>query len=230
VRVLSWNVRALRDDRSRIVTVLRDLHPDVVCLQEAPRWLRSRTRLAALAREAGLLFVCGGRASTGPAVLVAMRVDVEWSAELRFPKHPQRHRRGLAAASVRTGDRRLAVASVHLGLDGRERLEHASRVRRHLDAWEPDGVVVAGDLNEAPGGPAWVQLCDGLVDVAARGGLDYPTYPADRPRSRIDAIFVSPALGAASVDPRRPGLAQATDHLPVVVDIDLDLRSSEAPT
>lgn len=221
MRVVSWNVRALRDDRSRIVTVLRDLHPDVVCLQEAPRWFRSRTQLAALARNSGLLYVCGGRAASGPALLVAMRVDVEQSAELRFPQHPRLHRRGLAAAVVRMGDRRIAVVSVHLGLDAPERVHHASQIRRRLDQWEPDGLVVAGDLNETSGRPAWVRLSDGLVDVAAAGGLDYATFPADRPRSRIDAIFVSPGIAAAAVDPRGAGLDRATDHLPVVVDIDV---------
>jgi endonuclease/exonuclease/phosphatase family metal-dependent hydrolase len=80
-------------------------------------------------------------------------------------------------------------------------------------------VVVAGDLNEPPGAPAWEQLSDGLVDVAVAGALAFPTYPAAAPRSRIDAIFASPGLAAQPMDPRRPGLSAATDHLPVAADL-----------
>jgi endonuclease/exonuclease/phosphatase family metal-dependent hydrolase len=222
MRVLTWNVRSLRDDRSRIVTTLRELRPDVVCLQEAPRWLRSRTRLAALARESGLLFVCGGRASAGTAVLVAMRVPVDRSTEVRFPPLRRLHRRGLAAVSVSTTGGTVAVGSVHLGLDGAQRLDHASRIRGLLGRGQPDGVVVAGDLNEGPGRPAWSLLSDGLVDVAAASGTDHATFPAQQPRVRIDAVFVSPGIPARAVDPVRVGLEEASDHLPVVVDLQVE--------
>ncbi|MFD0632519.1 endonuclease/exonuclease/phosphatase family protein [Catenulispora yoronensis] len=51
VRVLSYNVRSLRDDRAALARVVRGCEPDVVCVQESPgssagagrlgRWPRS---------------------------------------------------------------------------------------------------------------------------------------------------------------------------------------------
>lgn len=219
MRIMSWNVRSLRDDRSAVVRTVRQVGPDVLCLQEAPRFLRSRTQLAALARNAGLVFVCGGRASAGPALLVALRVDVEQVVEELLPRTPGLHRRGLAAAEVRLGSLHVAVGSVHLGLDAGERAEHAGRIRTRLAGLGAESTVVAGDLNETVGGPAWTRMSEGLVDVVGQSGGARPTYPSIEPRVRIDAVFVSPDLTGTSVAVSGPGLARATDHRPVVVDV-----------
>ncbi|MET0712639.1 MAG: endonuclease/exonuclease/phosphatase family protein, partial [Jiangellaceae bacterium] len=42
LRVVTYNVRSLRDDRDALVRVIRGLSADVVCMQEAPRRLRWR--------------------------------------------------------------------------------------------------------------------------------------------------------------------------------------------
>ena len=62
LRVLSYNVRGLRDDRQALAEVVRAADPDVVCVQEAPRFLRWRSTCAALARTSGLVVVGGGHA------------------------------------------------------------------------------------------------------------------------------------------------------------------------
>lgn len=216
---MSWNVRSLRDDRAAIVRTVRSVGPDVLCLQEAPRFLRSRSRLAGLARDCGLVFVCGGRAASGPALLVTQRVDTHRLLEVRFPRTPGLHLRGLAAADVSLGRLRLAVGSVHLGLDGEERVGHAARVRSALASLGQPLLAVAGDLNESPGGAAWQRLADGLVDVLDVAGQAAPTYPAARPRRRIDAVLLSPGIAAAPVPISGDDLARATDHLPIAVDL-----------
>ncbi len=91
----------------------------------------------------------------------------------------------------------------------------------------PGPYVVAGDLNEAPGGPAWRVLTAGLADGAAEVGVEgSATFPARGPRQRIDAVLAT----AAFVSVRVPGiedgvdpaeLATASDHLPVVADLRL---------
>ena len=72
LRVLSYNVRSLRDDADAVASVIRSCEPDVVCIQEAPRFLRWRSKCAALARTSGMFVVTGGRpagcdAADGPA-------------------------------------------------------------------------------------------------------------------------------------------------------------------
>ena len=49
IRLLSYNIRSMRDDRAALARVINRLEPDVVCVQEAPRfafWLRKRRWLA----------------------------------------------------------------------------------------------------------------------------------------------------------------------------------------
>ncbi len=122
LRILSWNVHGLRDDRDALTGIVRELDPDVMCVQEAPKFFRWRAKVAALARECGLLYVAGGGTTGGTALLVHLRVDVEGAAELALSRYrlgwPDR---GVAAAVVRKSGARLAVASLHLPLPERER-------------------------------------------------------------------------------------------------------------
>ena len=52
VRVLSYNVRSLRDDPAAVARVVRACAPDLVLVQEAPRFFRWRKPLGRLAAEA----------------------------------------------------------------------------------------------------------------------------------------------------------------------------------
>ncbi|RJK96880.1 endonuclease/exonuclease/phosphatase family protein [Vallicoccus soli] len=235
LRLLSWNVRSLRDDVGAVVEVLRDLRPDVVCLQEAPRFGRWRHALSELARRSELYVTCGGATTTGPALLTSLAVDVRGTYEARLSRTPRLrhrlHRRGLAAARLRLRGAEWLVASTHLGLDAGERARHAAEVAGRLAAWRGDGsaaVVLAGDLNEAPGGPVWSLLAGddavvpglGLRDAraAAPDGGDL-TFPARAPRRRIDAVLAGGARvdGCGVPEHLDPDLlARATDHRPVL--------------
>ena len=84
-RVLTYNVRSLRDDAAAVAAVVRACDPDVVFLQEAPRFCRWRSKLAKLARECGLLYVTGGRTTGGVALLANLRVDVTTCARACSP-------------------------------------------------------------------------------------------------------------------------------------------------
>ncbi len=214
-RVLTYNVRALRDDRAAVADVVRRCDPDVVCLQETPRFLRWRSRCAELARECGLLYVVGGRTTGGVALMAHLRVDVCAMSESRLSKRPRLHQRGLAAAVVEKSGGRLLVASSHLGLDGLERTLHAREVLDRMTPRSTPYAVVAGDLNEPPGGNAWKILRGGgMRDPAPQAG---PTFPAREPAKRIDAVLVSE--GVDVVDYRTvddAAVARASDHRPVL--------------
>jgi endonuclease/exonuclease/phosphatase family metal-dependent hydrolase len=216
LRVLTYNVRALRDDAAAVSRIIRECDPDVVCVQEAPRLLRWRSRCARLARESGLLYVGGGGTTGGAALLVSMRVDVDDVHEVLLSRRPRLHRRGVTRATLHRagGPDLVTVASVHLGLDADERQAHAREVVALLDD-APGPVVVAGDLNERPGRPAWTVLAEGgLSDLGPGNG---PTFPAVLPEKRIDAV-----LGGSDVEVlehrvvQTTETARASDHLPVL--------------
>lgn len=219
-RLLSYNVRSLRDDRAAVAAVVRSCDPDVVCVQESPRFFRWRQKIAGLARDCGLLYVTGGRTTGGVALLAHLRVDVRDAREGLLTKQRGLHQRGLAAAVVARDGARLLVASAHLGLEAAERARHAGEVLQLLGELDAAHVVVAGDLNEPPGGPAWRVLgAGGLRDPEPTAG---PTFPAAAPRKRIDAVLVSPGLRVVEyrvVDD--VAVARASDHRPVLAVVEV---------
>src|SRR5690606_38786677 len=149
LRVMTYNVRGLKDDEAAVVEVLRAATPDVVALQEPPRGPLGRRRLARLAERAGLEVLVGGGGARTTALLARPGLPVGTAYAMRLPARPLRTRRGLATADVAG----LRVVSVHLGLAARERSRQLVRILP-LVAAAPD-CVVAGDLNEPPGGPTW---------------------------------------------------------------------------
>ena len=191
---------------------LRELAPDVALLQEAPRLLGSWSANRRLARRAGLVKVVGGAAAAGNLLLVSSRTRVVEDYAVRMPRRPRLHRRGVVLAVVELAGARLAVAGTHLDLEAAARLDSAERVRGALPDRHP--LVLAADVNEEPGGPAWAALSAGLVDAAAALG---PTFPLRDPRRRLDVVLVDPRLEVRGVQVARPG--PVTDHLPVVVDL-----------
>ncbi len=220
LRLLSYNVRALKDDAAAVAAVVRACDPDVVCIQEAPRFFRWRTRCATLASDCGLFYVTGSRRTGGAVLMAHLRVDVGEAREGMLTKHRGLHQRGIAGALVTKGGVEVLVVSAHLGLDAAERVQHAGEVLDLLGQSESRHVVLAGDLNSRPGSEPWRVLhAGGLRDGGPDSG---PTFSATDPRKRIDAVLVSPDVGV--LDYRvvhEPGVERATDHLPVLAVLDL---------
>lgn len=209
VRVVTWNVRSLRDSSSGVAAVLRGLAPDVVLVQEAPRLLLWRWWCRRLGRRAGLRLVTGGRPAAGNLLLVSARVEVLTARSVRLPKRPGLHRRGAVVASLRVDGLALDVLGTHLDLDPAARLDSARRLRVLTTP-----TVVGADVNEEAGSPAWQALAEGLVDVGRDLG---PTFPLRAPRRRIDALLVHPSLDVVRAS--RPQVGPVTDHLPLVADL-----------
>jgi len=211
IRVLSYNIRALRDDADAVSAVMRVCAPDIVCVQEAPRFLRWRSKRAAIARKAGLVVATADRPA-GLMILVSMRTQVVSTSFRLLSKSPSLHQRAVCSAAVRVGGVRLDVASVHLSLDADERRRHLPELWSALPS-DHTSLVVAADVNEGPEGVVWGELASTLRD--AGGGN---TYSATSPHKRIDGIFVGSGLEVVecrAVDDV-PGVERASDHLPVL--------------
>ena len=221
LRVLSYNVHGLRDDRSALTGLIRELEPDVVVVQEAPRRFRWRHKCAALADDIGMVVAAGGLPALGNLILVTLRVSVHETWCLRYPLIPGRHLRGAAFARCSVKDARFTVSGSHLATDPIERPAQAAQWKSALVAVEGP-LVAAGDLNEGPGGPSWRLLeRSGYVD---HGSSRWRTFPADRPERRIDALLVR---GDVEVlhhgDPGVEAglLAEASDHRPVLAVLEI---------
>ncbi|MGQ0846074.1 MAG: endonuclease/exonuclease/phosphatase family protein [Sporichthyaceae bacterium] len=222
LRVVTWNVRSLRDDAGAVAATLRDLEPDVVCLQEAPRFLRWRSRCAELARESQLVMVGGGRNSGANVILSGLRAQVASVVDSHLSGSPKRHRRGVALAVLDLGGARILVAGTHLSLDAAERERQAREAVGRVAALGVEHAVLCGDFNDVPGSPTWRALSQTLRDAHAVAPVgDVLTFPAVAPARRIDGVFVSPSVRVlgAGVPVDLPNAAAASDHLPVVADL-----------
>ncbi|MFI6010369.1 endonuclease/exonuclease/phosphatase family protein [Streptomyces sp. NPDC051243] len=224
VRVLSYNIRSMRDDTHALARVISACDPDLVLLQEAPRFFRWRKKLARLARATNLVILTGGATAAGPAILCNLRATVERTEDVLLPLTPGLHRRGFATAVVRFGGARLGVLSCHLSLEKNERYEQGGMLLDRLAGLGTPHAVAGGDLNERPAGRTFRRIADGLQDcwATAPWGSEYTSTPTD-PHQRIDAIFATKGievlgcgvpvnqLGITGAD-----LRAATDHLPLL--------------
>lgn len=224
VRVLSYNVRSMRDDRAALARVIRACAPDVVCVQEAPRFFRWRKHAARLAMDSGLVVVTGGATASGPLILASLRARVERVEDVLLPRTPGLHQRGFATAVLRFGRARLAVVSCHLSINSAERYEQAGLLLDRLAVMDAPHAVAGGDINDNPGGRSFDRIAAEMQDswaVSPWGG-EHTSRPGD-PLQRIDAVFAGrdiEVLGCG-VPSGLPGvtdtdLRRATDHLPVL--------------
>lgn len=224
IRVLSYNIRSLRDDTDALARIIRACAPDLVLVQEAPRFFRWRKKLARLASATDLVVLGGGGTAAGPALLCSLRATVERAEDVLLPLTPGEHRRGFATAVVRIGGTRLGVLSCHLSLREDERHEQGGMLLDRLAGLGVDHVIAGGDLNDRPDGRTFGRLAKELQDcwATAPWGEEY-TWTPGNPFQRIDAIFASHGIEVlgCGVPLGLPGVTEAdmraaTDHFPVL--------------
>ncbi|GAA1321403.1 endonuclease/exonuclease/phosphatase family protein [Brachybacterium rhamnosum] len=234
LRILSWNLWELRGDLPAIIDTVEDLAPDVLLVQEAPRFVLPRARLGWLSRRLDRrVLVGGGARGRGLAVLGTDAVAAQvvrrgaHGVSQRVSDLNSTYPRGVAAVrlSVPEGDgRSVVVAATHLALQEDNRRAHAEHLAALVrGAGSP--VILGGDLNETADGTARTLLAPLCDDPADQGEW---TFPARRPQRRIDAVLASPGVrvrAARSVHATervsRERLAGASDHLPTLLDVTL---------
>lgn len=104
LRVVVLDIRRMR--LSHAARLVREHAADVACLTGAPRRWRWRSRCAALARLADMVFVTGGRTAGGALVLVPLRVSVLRTRDVLLAGGPTQ---GAALAVVEAGPTRVGV-------------------------------------------------------------------------------------------------------------------------
>ena len=222
LRVASYNLRGLKDDARAAAAVVRAVDPDVLLLQEVPRYPGSDYAISAFARRTGLLWSGRTRLVSGTGMMTSLRVRATDSQDRRLRVGLGENPRSWTVARVQAvGLEPVTVVSVHLSLKEDQRVDHVRTVLSELAA-APDlaggPLVVGGDVNEEADGRAWGVLSGALTEVSE----DRPTFPAQKPQRRVDATFARRHRTAVPGDPRLVAdapLEQATDHLPVWVDL-----------
>jgi endonuclease/exonuclease/phosphatase family metal-dependent hydrolase len=222
LRVLSYNVRGLRDDVDALVGVVTGSGAQLVFVQEAPKIFRWRARAAELARRCGLTVVTGGGEACGNLLLASLAVRVHAARSVFLPLTPGQQLRGAAIAHCSLAGAEFTAISTHLSLNPAERVRQVPLLLAEAPPAGPP-LIIAADFNEEPGGPVWEGFLSRLDDVAEVAGAgDAPTFPGWDPHRRIDGFFVDRAVkvsGYRVLD--SAAVRSASDHLPVYAELDL---------
>ena len=220
--VAAYNVHGFRAGVKAVAAALERFHPDLILLQESG----SRRALRRFARAMGMEVAADPRAFLRrrgkDAVLVRSPWRIVEHRQYRFPTIDRFYPRGALVARLDASGRRCWAVSAHLGLRRRERARHAREILRLLDALEGP-ILLGGDLNELPEGPA-VQVISELLWDAWLLGSDVAgeTFPSEEPTARIDYLFVSEGVRVErALVPSGPKIGTASDHRPVVAEIHL---------
>jgi endonuclease/exonuclease/phosphatase family metal-dependent hydrolase len=234
VRVATYNVHGCvgmdgRFDLPRIAEVIRSLEADVVLLQEVgdarKRW-PAVNQAHDLAEASGMGYAVGYTMPVGPwgygnAILTTGEIAAVDRFDLSVAR---REPRGCLRVSLKLGATSMTVVAVHLGLGWFERLRQVGGLLARGGAidGDPRALVLGGDFNDFPPGPAARLLVRRFIDAAlARRDLT-PTFPSRRPFLRLDRLYSRGAIDLRGYNVVRSKLTRiASDHLPVVASYEL---------
>jgi endonuclease/exonuclease/phosphatase family metal-dependent hydrolase len=226
VRVATYNVhRAIgtdgRTDRERTLAVLREIDADVYALQEVEACDDGGDTLAWLGAQLGFHAIPGTTLKRndghyGNGLLSRWPVRGRRIADLSWRG---REPRGAIAIDIDCAGRELRIVATHLGLRPAERRDQVQQLL-HLFTERPDDhAVLLGDLNE------WF-LWGRPLRRLHRHFRETPalaTFPSFLPVLALDRIWTHPRAMLSRVSVHRTPLARkASDHLPLVADLELE--------
>lgn len=245
MRLLTYNVHRCvgmdrRLDVDRIVAVIAEHEPDIVCLQELDVG-RARTGGVDQAQ------VIADGLAMSVRFNAAMRVEAEEYGDAILTRWPERlikagalptlrgipglEPRGALWIRAEVDGIALNVLNTHLGLVPREqRLQAAALIGRdwlgHPDCTGP--TLLAGDFNATSITGPYQAIVRHLADAQRQIGQrpSIKTFPSGFPAIRIDHVFVTPDIRITGVRaPFSPLSRMASDHLPLVVDFEVQTAS-----
>ena len=180
VRIVTWNVNSLRARLPRVLELIAEHHPDVLCLQET-KCTKETFPVAELSEAGyGAVHHSGGQRA-GVALLARSRLTAS-EPQLELPGDPVPGEARWCEATI--GGLRFASVYVPNGraLDSPEfprKLAFLDAIAARVDALGPTRLLIAGDMNIAPGDLD-------VYDPAAFTGSTHVT-PAER--SRLQGIL-----------------------------------------
>jgi endonuclease/exonuclease/phosphatase family metal-dependent hydrolase len=236
IRLLTYNIHkgiGGRDRRcrlERIIEIIADEKPDIVCLQEVTQDARRTRRqhqpnlLAEALQMPQSLFQMNVRYRRGGyGNLLLCRWGIIQDHHLCL-RNKTRKPRGAQLAVIDTPQGKLMVVNWHLGLSDRERLWQAQRLLTHAPVPLDDGlpVLLAGDTNDWRGRLAKGPLAaHGFRELTTPSGR-FRTFPAWLPTGALDKCFARGPIHAHRVKRVISRQARiASDHLPLVVDFEI---------
>jgi len=239
LRIVTYNVHKCRgiDGRTypaRIAAVLEKLKPDIVALQEViGTGPRGRGQEEEISDRLGMASVLAPARALhghlyGNALLSRLPFQhhggYDLSQEGCEPRLLQR-------VDISLEGHRVHIYNVHLGTSGKERTRQASKVIRFLsDPGARGPKILLGDFNEWRKGPATNLLNETFRSLDLFPFLRWRrTYPGVLPIFHIDQVFYQGQVEIVKATvPRTLSTFIASDHMPILVELRIAMRSSSA--
>ncbi len=245
LRIVTWNihkgVRGLglrkRLEIHNMQSAVAALNADVICLQEVRRINHKEaahfTHWPALPQAdflapAGYCVIYRTNAFTkhgehGNALLSRHPVVKQAHEDMSDHRFEQR---GLLHATLNVAGQHVHVIVVHLGLIAASRQRQLSQLAKYIERDIPkqDPLIVAGDFNSPIAPVRWAQSAFGQTTqpkplLHALSG--HATFPSRLPLVQLDHVFARHAKMISSYVPQGKAWARMSDHLPLVVEIEL---------
>lgn len=227
--IASYNIhQSIGRDRQckpgRIAEVIRDMHVDLIGLQEVdsrPGLHKESMQMDYLAHATDMEAVAGHTISrhTGHFGNVLLTRHPILSVRQVDLSVPGREPRGLIDADLDIHGHPLRVIATHLGLGAAERRFQVQRILHTIDERPSPWLVLLGDFNE------WAPLGRPLRWLNERLGRapNHCTFPARMACLALDKIWVQPQQALAEIRPHDTPLTRiASDHLPLWARLELD--------
>jgi endonuclease/exonuclease/phosphatase family metal-dependent hydrolase len=129
--------------------------------------------------------------------------------------------RGLLQLVLEVNGRQLLFMNTHLDYrpNDAERLLNVEEIKRVTKQYGDLPMIVCGDFNDTPGSRVHQKMTEVFMDCWERAGQgDGFSYSSDKPRKRIDYVFVSSEALLIPLKAWAPH-SDASDHLPLVVEM-----------
>jgi endonuclease/exonuclease/phosphatase family metal-dependent hydrolase len=218
-----------RYDPERSLKVLQEIDADVLALQEVGGYLHDGIeQIHFFEKKLGMHAVAGPNLTRrgtqfGNAVLVRGRIHGSQTVDLNIlPFEP----RGAIDAVAETAAGPLRVIATHLGLFPRERRRQIDRLAEVLARDSHPLTIFLGDFNIF--GPERSVLR--RIGAPKRMPRLY-SFPARLPLMSLDRIWTLPNECLVKLEVHRTSLSRiASDHLPVVAEIEVERTTLECMT
>ena len=226
LRIATYNIhRCIGQDGlkspDRIAAVLREINADLIALQEVSSRLgNAENMLTLLEKAAGAKAIQGftlleKNGLYGNALLSRLEIS---RVNLMDISIAAREPRGVITVELDINRCKVALLATHLGLGSGERRYQVRRILTVLEMTTADVIILLGDFNE------WFFLGRSLRWLKQRFTPTpaLATFPSHRPLLSLDRIWIHPSDRLTSLQVHTTALSKvASDHLPLVADIDL---------
>jgi endonuclease/exonuclease/phosphatase family metal-dependent hydrolase len=243
-KLLTYNIHKCiggvdrRYDPRRIIDVIAHYEPDLVLLQEVDQYAKRSNgdrQVDLLGEPLGFRHrtyfpnvTLRGGGAYGNAILSRFPLTETTNIDVTIPPKKRRsilHARYRIRLTGNSGEstRTVHIYNLHLGLSG---IERRLQLRKFLESHPFVGlhyrtpIIIAGDFNDV-----WGTLGKKLLVPAGFNGLRRPlrTFPAYAPIRALDSLYVRGDVRLVGV--QRPRLAvakRASDHLPLIVELEVN--------